>query len=140
MAVVAPGVTEEEIAIVAAEIAERWGVPSSRVLGAALERAGFTRGPGEAAHHIVAGSAREAAVARGILRDLKIGINDAANGVFLPGSRLAENAAGAAVHSSVHTSAYYRAVNAALAGATTREEALIILGDIAARLRAGGLP
>jgi hypothetical protein len=33
----------------------------------------------------------------------EVSINDAANGVFLPGNLAAENAAGAAVHSTTHT-------------------------------------
>jgi hypothetical protein len=101
---------------------------------------GFVRASGDAAHHIVAGSAPEAAAARKILEKFGIGINDAANGVFLPGNLAADNAAGAAVHSTLHTGAYYRAVNAALAGATSRAGALLILGDIAESLRGGGFP
>jgi hypothetical protein len=113
---------------------------SSRALGAALEEAGFARGAGEAAHHIVAGAAPEAAAARGILQRLGIGINDAANGVFLPGTRAAENAAGAAVHSTIHTSAYYQAVTRALGGATTQQEAIDILQGIGQSLQSGGFP
>src|SRR5262249_36152233 len=52
--------------------------PSSRALGTALEEAGFARGEGEAAHHIVAGSADVAAPARAVLQRFGIGINDAA--------------------------------------------------------------
>jgi RHS repeat-associated protein len=114
--------------------------PSSRTLGAALEEAGFARGAGEAAHHIVAGSAEAAAPARQVLARFGIGINDAANGIFLPGNLAAENAAGAAVHSTLHTAEYYRAVNAALAGATSREGALLILNDIGESLSGGGFP
>ncbi len=114
--------------------------PSSRALGAALEEAGFVRGTGEAAHHIVAGSAEAAAPARAVLQRFGIGINDAANGRFLPGNLAAENAGGAAVHSTLHTAEYYRAVNAALGGATSREGALLILNDIGESLSGGGFP
>ncbi len=72
------------------------------------------RPAGAATHHIVAGGAEAAAPARAVLQRFGIGINDAVNGVFLPASRAAPNAAGAAVHSTVHTRAYYQAVNEAL--------------------------
>ncbi len=42
--------------------------------------------PGDHAHHIVAGAAPRAGLARDVLRDAGIGINDAGNGVFLPGA------------------------------------------------------
>lgn len=114
--------------------------PSSRALGTALEGAGFARAAGEAAHHIVAGAAQEASAARSILQKFGVGINDAANGVFLPGNLAAQNAAGAAVHSTVHASAYYQAVNEALAGATTKQEVLDILSGIRQALLSGGFP
>jgi RHS repeat-associated protein len=120
--------------------AENAVAASSRALGNALEEAGFVRGAGEAAHHIVAGAAPEAAAARAILSQFGVGINDAANGVFLPGNLAAENAAGAAVHSTIHTAAYYQAVNEALAGATTQSQVLDILAHIAESLQSGGFP
>jgi hypothetical protein len=92
------------------------------------------------AHHIVAGAAPEAAAARAILRQFGIGINDAANGIFLPGNLAADNLAGAAVHSTVHTAAYYQAVNEALAGATTQQQVVDILRYIEQSLQSGGLP
>jgi len=122
------------------EVAAETVAPSSRALGAALEEAGFVRGTGEAAHHIVAGSAEAAAPARTVLQRFGIGINDAANGRFLPGNLAAENAGGSAVHSTLHTAEYYRAVNAALGGATSREGALLILNDIGESLSGGGFP
>jgi RHS repeat-associated protein len=112
--------------------------PSSRALAAALEKAGFARGAGEVAHHIVAGSAKAAAPARAVLTRFRIGINDAANGVFLPGNLAAKKAVGAAVHSTIHTNAYYSTVNSMLRAATTREEALAALGAIRQGLREGG--
>ena len=97
--------------------AARAVVPSSRSLGRALEAAGHVRPPGSAAHHIVAGNAARAAPARAVLDRFGIGINDAANGAFLPGN----------VHSRIHKNAYYEAVNSALSQATTRQEALQVL-------------
>jgi hypothetical protein len=125
------------------EVAAR-GIPavtraSSRALGQALEAAGHVRPAGSAAHHIVAGNARAASQARGVLQRFGIGVNDAANGVFLPASRAAPNAAGAAVHSTVHTNAYYQTVNQMLGAATTRAEAEAALGAIRQSLLSGGL-
>jgi len=109
---------------------ERFLGPSSRVLGRALEAAGFARPLNAAAHHIVAGAAPLAADARAVLERFGIGINDAANGVFLP----------SVVHSSLHTNAYYTGVNDALAGATNSDEALEVLEGIRSNLLGGGFP
>jgi hypothetical protein len=123
----------------AAVRAARGIAPSSRALGQALEAAGHVRPASSAAHHIVAGNAPAAARARAVLERFGIGINDAANGVFLPASRAAPNAAGAAVHSTLHTGAYYQTVNQMLLGATTRAEAEAALGAIRQGLLSGGL-
>jgi RHS repeat-associated protein len=112
---------------------------SSRALGAALEAAGVGRPAGTAAHHIVAGGAKAAAAARLVLQRLGIGINSAHNGVFLPG-RAGSALAPAAVHAGGHSNVYYRAVNQALSGATTRQEAIQILNGIAEALKAGTFP
>jgi A nuclease family of the HNH/ENDO VII superfamily with conserved AHH len=112
------------------EIAARAVVPSSRALGRALEALGLARPPGSAAHHIVAGSAPGAAAARAILQRLGIGINDAANGVFLQGAE----------HAGIHTTEYYNTVNQALAGATTKAQAEQILQSIASGLQNGTFP
>jgi hypothetical protein len=68
-------------------------------------------------------------------------MNDAANGVFLPGSTKIAVARGttAVAHGPLHTAAYYNTVNALLATATTRDEALAILGTIRDALLNGGL-
>jgi hypothetical protein len=58
-------------------------VASSKALRAALKGAGFSASAGEAAHHIVAGTAKAAAPARAVLARFGIAINDAANGVLL---------------------------------------------------------
>jgi hypothetical protein len=72
-------------------------------------------------------------------RGFGIGINDAANGVFLPGNLAAEKAAGAAIHATIHTSANYGTVNAMLGAATTRTEVFEALGAIRQALLGGGL-
>jgi hypothetical protein len=64
-----------------------------------------------------------------VLRDLGIGINDAANGVFL-----------GKVHSAIHTGDYYGAVEQALTGAKTKAEAEQILRNIGNALKSGKFP
>jgi hypothetical protein len=125
--------------LVRAGLTARVIVPSSRALGRALEAAGHARPAGSAAHHIVAGNAPAAAQARAVLQRFGIGINDAINGVFLPATRAAPNATGAAAHSTVHTNAYYQTVNQMLGAATTRAEAEAALRAISQALLAGGL-
>lgn len=113
--------------------------PSSRALGKALERAGFARSAGSAAHHIVAGRARIAGPAREVLERFGIGINDAENGVFLPENLNAPNPTGGAVHATLHNGRYYRTVNSMLDQATSREEVLDLLRSIRQSLLSGGL-
>jgi hypothetical protein len=112
---------------------------SSRILGRSLEAAGHTRPPGSAAHHIVAGNAERAEPARRILQEFGIGINDAANGVFLPATGKSPNAMGAAVHASLHSNRYYTTVNKMLGQAQTRDQALGILARIRRMLLEGGI-
>lgn len=112
---------------------------SSRALGKALEAAGHTRPAGSAAHHIVAGNAESAAPARTVLERFEIGIDDAANGVFLPTNHAALNPAGRAIHSNLHTRAYYEVTNDALSQASSRDEALEILDNLRQGLLEGGL-
>ena len=114
--------------------------PSSRVLGSNLEATGVVRPTGSAAHHIVAGNSPRAAEARTVLQRLGIDINDAGNGVFLPARMTSPNPTGAAVHSSLHTNAYYRQVNALLGQTTTRDEALEVLAIVRGQLLSGGFP
>jgi len=108
--------------------ARQAAAPSSRKLARALEAAGQARPPGAATHHIVAGRAQKAEPARAALERFGIGIDDAANGMFLPSN----------VHQRIHTDAYYKAVNAALTTANTRAEALEALSRIRQRLSSGG--
>lgn len=114
--------------------------PSSRVLAANMEATGLVRPAGSAAHHIVAGRSPKALQARAVLARLGIDLNDAANGVFLPARRSSPNPAGAAVHSTLHTNAYYSEVNRLLGGASTRAEALDALSFIRSELLSGGFP
>jgi RHS repeat-associated protein len=113
---------------------------SSRALGANLVRAGTSRPAQTAAHHIVAGGAADAAPARAVLQRFGIGIDEAANGVFLPSNLKSVNPTGAAVHSTVHTERYYRAVNQLLGRATSRQQVIQSLNYIRQRLLSGGFP
>lgn len=92
-------------------------------------------------HHIVAGKAAGAAKARAVLRKFGIGIDDAANGVYLPGSKAAQTAAGtsATIHAGGHSDAYYAFVNRMLESASTREEVEAVLLTIRTMLLAGAL-
>jgi hypothetical protein len=114
---------------------------SSRALGRALNRAGFSKAAGESAHHIVAGDALAADPARTVLKNFGIGINDAANGVFLPQLKESAAASGssAVIHQNLHTDYYYTVVNDTLSAATTREDALAALASIRDALLKGGL-
>ncbi|MCA3718063.1 MAG: AHH domain-containing protein, partial [Brevundimonas sp.] len=102
----------------------------SRALSAALTRAGIVRPANSAAHHIVAGNARGAAAARATLSRFGIGIDSAANGIFLPAGQ----------HAPLHTSAYYSAVNAALSGVASRAQAEAVLQGIGRALLTGSFP
>jgi hypothetical protein len=103
---------------------------SSWALRRALERAGQVRQTGEATHHIVAKLAKPADPARITLKRLGIDINDAVNGVFMPGAE----------HSHLHNQKYYEAVNKALADSTSKAKAEQILQSIAKRLQSGMFP
>ncbi|MCB9654684.1 MAG: AHH domain-containing protein [Deltaproteobacteria bacterium] len=112
---------------------------AATLLGPALEAAGHVRPASSAAHHIVADNAPAAAQTRAILQRFGIGINDAANGVFLPARRAAPSAAGAALHSPAHTNAYDQTVNRMLGAATPRAEAEAALSAVRSALFSEGL-
>jgi hypothetical protein len=58
---------------------------------------------------------------------------------FLPRNLGSANPSGAAVHSSVHTGAYYETVNELMLGATSQGEALDALAYLRGGLLSGGL-
>jgi hypothetical protein len=113
---------------------------SSRVLARALKKVGKFRLVGEFCHHIVAHGDERAKAALAILDKFGIGVDEAVNGVFLPGFKSSPNPLGKAVHGNVHTSAYYNAVNKMLDKATSPEHARQILKDIAKMLEKGIVP
>ena len=110
---------------------------STRALTRALEKAGHTKPPGAAVHHIVARTAKKAKPARDVLQDFKIDMDDAVNGVFLPANRKSPNPTGASVHASLHTNKYYEEVNEVLKQASTRAEVVDVLESIRAQLLVG---
>jgi hypothetical protein len=122
---VAPGSGAAALAAGSSIVVSKTLAPSSRVLGQALESAGFVRAPESAAHHIVAANAARAAPARAVLEKFGISLDDAANGVFLP----------AKVHNRIHTNAYFDKVNNALSQASTRGEALEVLEALKGEIR-----
>jgi RHS repeat-associated protein len=115
-------------------------VADSRLLAASMSANGVLRPVGYQAHHIVAGGDPRADRARMILARFGIGINDAWNGVYLPGSSVTPNPTGMAVHIRVHTGAYYDAVEQSLALANSRATAIGILQGIGLALQGGAFP
>ena len=84
-----------------------------------------------AAHHIVAGNAQKASEARAILQKYGVDINDPANGVFLP---TVKDTGSGAYHPSLHTDSYYRRVTEYLSVASSRDDVIDILEEIASLL------
>lgn len=112
---------------------------SSRKLLKALLEAGKKPLDGEVPHHTVAHSDIRAERAREILRDFDMKLDEAPNGVFLPGTPKAPNPMNKAVHSKVHTNEYYKVLTERLGDAKSKEEAIKILEGIAKQLEHGGL-
>ncbi|MBE5833865.1 MAG: hypothetical protein E7309_04435 [Butyrivibrio sp.] len=110
-------------------------IPSSKKLRDNMINAGIeVPNYPNAAHHIVAGTAKGAKDAREILKKYKIDINDANNGVFLPTNREVDEGT---YHPSMHTGDYYDKVTKELNKATSREECIEILNNIAEELQNG---
>ena len=88
----------------------------------------------------MAGGAKAATEARVILQKFGVGINDAANGVFLPATKALAETRDAVAHAVVHTKEYYDSVTTALLQATSKKEVIEALSQIRARLLNGGKP
>ena len=94
------------------------GQRGSAVLGAALKAAGIMPpGTDYHAHHIVPRGMNGAQRAREILERAGIGIDLAANGVWLPGNSSAVNADGSHIHQGIHSRQYLYHITRVLAGA-----------------------
>jgi RHS repeat-associated protein len=105
-----------------------------------MKAAGIPKPAGTVAHHIVPAGARNTAASKAQLRRFGIDINDADNGVFLPQDSESPNPLGMAVHSTLHTARYYRAVNVMMSWARNSSEARDVLGYIRDQLQAGPWP
>jgi len=113
---------------------------SARVLARNMAKLGKVRLPGEFAHHIVAHGDMRAQRALNVLKKFGIQVDEAVNGVFLPGYKTSPNPFGKVVHGNLHTNAYYIAVNQSLEAATTSAEAIQTLRAIAWKLEHGLMP
>ncbi|WP_127531742.1 AHH domain-containing protein [Paenibacillus kobensis] len=110
----------------------------SRILRANMIKAGkVVPSYPNAAHHIVAYNDPRAARAQAILAQFGIGLNSAANGVFLP---TVQGTGNAAYHPSLHTNLYFQTVENELSNATNPSQAVQILADIESRLLNGTFP
>ncbi len=129
----------KDVSKVVGNAVETWGKDaSSKVLRENMISAGKNVPDySNAAHHIVAGKAANAEGARQILEKFDIDINHSGNGVFLPTKK---GVSDAAYHPSLHTDVYYQNVERRLKEATSRDEALSILNDIATELQEGTFP
>jgi hypothetical protein len=114
----------------------------SKALGDNMEAAGmYAPGPGYERHHIVpttAGDARMDAV-RAKLKALGLDLNDAANGVWLPGHRADPNAP-EAYHPRLNNDVYNDTVANALKDLTNLQAAIRVLADIRSQLQANDFP
>lgn len=109
-------------------------IGDSRVLGQNLVNSGTARPAKTAAHHIVAGGSNnaDAVSARQKLVNVGLGINEAANGVFLP-CRAGSTAPGA-WHPSLHTNTYFANVWARIQNATTKQQVIDLIAGIRQQL------
>jgi hypothetical protein len=114
---------------------------NSQILGQNLETAGRPRpAEGYEPHHIVPSEKwAELDDLRRQFGAWNIDLNDAANGVWLPGSQSAHDSVGS-YHTRLHNSDYRRAVEKAFEGVASREEALEVLDRVRGHLEAGTFP
>jgi hypothetical protein len=96
--------------------------------------------PGHDAHHIVAWNDPRAEVARDILAEASIGINDAQNGIYLP--KTSENTIVEAFerHQTIHTDKYYEELTQRLSKAAKTRNVSNELARIGAEIANGDFP
>jgi RHS repeat-associated protein len=121
-------VTDAEIDVIVGEkTVEVVGKSSnSKILSENLIKSGISRPANSAAHHIVAGTDPRALIARNILAKNGIDINSSLNGVFLPKNTSFANG-DALIHSTIHTNAYYNAINMRLMNSSNVAEELMLI-------------
>jgi hypothetical protein len=115
---------------------------NSEILGDNLRAGGIDKPAiGYEAHHIVpseAGGPRmDALRAKLLLLDIKL--NDATNGVWLPGPGASRDAT-EAYHRTLNNTDYNNAVDDVFKGVLTREQAISALRDISSQLKDGSFP
>ena len=103
------------------------GGESRTLLSKNMIAAGLEKAEGFEAHHIVAFADTQASAARAILEKAGIGINDAINGVFLKGPKVANEVEGIA-HRAIHTRAYYEEITNRLRNSQNVRETLTQIG------------
>lgn len=113
---------------------------SSTILRSNMIRSGI-KAPSfpTAAHHIVAGQDKAAHLSRLILEKYRVGLNGAANGVFLPAKGAAKSVPGLR-HVGSHKAAYHEWVYGQLQHAQSREEVVEILNIVRSKLLSGKVP
>jgi hypothetical protein len=111
--------------------------PSARRLAAAMKRAGIFRPNNTVPHHIVAHGAKSAKETVKILERFGIGVDDAANGVYLPPTEELAKKMGSTAHNTLHTHKYYEKVYEELRHLTSSEQVERQLQSIAKRLMDG---
>lgn len=121
-------------------VAKKVARGSAKVLAASMKLVGKVRLAGEFCHHIVAHGAERAKPALAILDKFGIDVDDAVNGIFLPGFKTSPNPFKKAVHGNLHKNSYYDAVNKLLKDATSPDDARRILKGIAEKLEKGIVP
>lgn len=92
-----------------------------------------------AAHHIVAGQDKAAALSRVILEKYGVGLNGSVNGVFLPTKNAGKTVSGLR-HVGSHKAVYHHWVYDQLQHARSREEVVDILDIIRKKLVTGNVP
>lgn len=114
---------------------------NSTILGDNLEASGRTRPDYDGAepHHVIPSGDRRVEDLRQSLKGWGIDINDADNGVWLPGSRSPDSAPGA-YHPRLNNDQYRDAIREALRGVRSPDEARETLRSIGERLKQGEFP
>jgi len=116
------------------------------MLAANMKTAGRPVPPGHDPHHIVAkkGGGKWGNRARAALRRVGIRVNDADNGLSLPGSSVPRGTVpepeGGPYHATMHTERYYQEIATRLKGVTDEEEARAILRQIQTDIVDGKFP
>jgi len=111
---------------------------ASEKLGDSLEASGYARPADTDAHHIVPVNAGKLDNIRAKLKSFGISIDDAPNGVFLPGVRGSE--AEGAYHRSLHSNDYYNQLQRDFQNVGSKNDAIDVLDRIRGQLLNGTYP